>query len=63
MNLEQVLYALAKQVPHLQDYVELHTGYGRIVLHDDDAARVAAVVQQILQEKYRRLRAEEDAAE
>jgi hypothetical protein len=63
MNLEQVMYALAKQVPHLQDYVELQTGYGRIVLHDDDAARVAAVVQQILQEKYRRLRAEEDAAE
>lgn len=62
MNLERVMYALAKQVPAMRSEVTLHTSYGDILLCDEDAARVAAVVEKIMQRQYRRLQAEAQKA-
>ena len=61
MNLERVMYALAKQVPAMRNEVTLHTCYGEIVLCDEDAERVAKLVQRILEVKYRRLQAKSAA--
>jgi hypothetical protein len=52
---ERIGYALAKQVPAMRIEVTLHTSYGELALFGKDAARVAAVVEKILQAKYRRL--------
>jgi hypothetical protein len=52
---ERVRYALAKQVPAMQTEVMLHTCYGGFTLHEEDAARVAAVVEKIMQKKLKQL--------
>jgi hypothetical protein len=52
-----VEYALAKQIPAMRNEVVLHTPYGDIVLWEEDAARVAKVVQRIMEVKHRRLMA------
>jgi hypothetical protein len=61
MKLEQVKYALAKQIPAMRNEVVLHTSYGDILLWEADAARVAKLVQRIMEVKYRRLRAKDTA--
>ena len=50
-----VLYALAKQVPAMRREVTLHGNYGEFTLYDQDAARVAAVVEKILRRKLKQL--------
>jgi hypothetical protein len=52
---ERVRYALAKQVPAMQEEVTLHTSYGELTLYEEDAARVAAVVEKIMQKKLKQL--------
>jgi hypothetical protein len=55
MQEDRVLYALAKQVPAMRREVTLHTNYGEFTLYDQDAARVAAVVEKILERKLKQL--------
>ena len=55
--LDHVYYALAKQVPAMRTQVTLDTNYGGFTLYGKDAARVAAVVERIMQARYRRLQA------
>ena len=62
MRMEQVMYALAKQVPAMRNEVILHTSYGDILLYEADAARVAALMQRMLEAKLRRLQAQERKA-
>jgi hypothetical protein len=52
---ERVRYALAKQVPAMRTEVTLHTSYGEFTLYEEDAARVAAVVEKIMQRKLKEL--------
>jgi hypothetical protein len=52
---ERVRYALAKQVPAMRTEVTLHTSYGEFTLYEEDAARVAAVVEKIMQRKLKQL--------
>jgi hypothetical protein len=55
MRMEQVLYALAKQVPAMRNEVTLRTSYGDILLYEEDAERVAKLVQRIMETRLRRL--------
>jgi len=52
---ERLRYALAKQVPAMRREVTLHTCYGEFALYEEDAARVAAVVEKIMQRKLKQL--------
>lgn len=55
MEEQRVRYALAKQVPAMRTEVTLHTSYGEFTLYEEDAARVAAVVEKIMQRKLKQL--------
>ena len=55
MTVDEIGYALSKQVPAMRREVILHTHYGELHLQDEDAARVAALVQRMLEAKLRKL--------
>ena len=48
MKSDDIRYALAKMVPDMARRVELHTNYGPLMLFDQDAQRVAVLVERIL---------------
>ena len=55
MTIDEIGYALSKQVPAMRREVILHTHYGELHLHDEEAAQVAVLVKQILEAKLRKL--------
>jgi len=60
MNDYALSYALSKQVPAMRDEVTLHTVYGDLTLYDGEAAQVAALVEQLLRRRWRRMNAAPD---
>lgn len=48
MKADDIRYALAKMVPDMARRVELHTNYGPLMLFDQDAQRIAVLVERIL---------------
>ena len=56
MTIDELGYALSKQVPDLDRGVILHTAYGDLALHGRDAERVGALVRRLLEAQRRRLR-------
>ena len=55
MTLDEIGYALSKQVPAMRREVILQTHYGELHLQDEEAAQVAVLVKQILEAKLRKL--------
>ena len=55
MTVDEIGYALSKQVPEIRCGVILQTHYGELHLHDEDAEQVAALVQRLLEAKLRKL--------
>ena len=55
MTIDEIGYALSKQVPEMRCGVILQTHYGELHLHDEDAQQVAALVQRLLEAKLRKL--------
>ena len=55
MTVDELGYALSKQVPDLDRGVTLHTAYGDLALHGRDAERVGALVRRLLEAQRRRL--------
>lgn len=53
MIIDELGYALSKQVPDMDRGVTLHTNYGDLVLHGREAERVAALVRRLLQAQRR----------
>ncbi len=51
----EVSYALCKQVPAMRREVRLETDYGALVLVGHEAMQVAAVVERLLNARWRRL--------
>jgi hypothetical protein len=54
MKSDDICYALAKMVPDMARRVELHTNYGPLMLFDQDAQRVAVLVERILSAQLKR---------
>ena len=48
MKSDDIRYALAKCVPDISRRAEFHTNYGPLMLFDQDAQRVAVLVEKIL---------------
>jgi hypothetical protein len=48
MKADDIRYALAKMVPDMARRVEFHTNYGPLWLFDQDAQRIAVLVERIL---------------
>jgi len=48
MKIDDIRYALAKCVPDIARRAEFHTNYGPLWLFDQDAQRIAALVERIL---------------
>jgi len=48
MKSDDIRYALAKMVPDIARRAEFHTNYGPLWLFDQDAQRVAVLVEKIL---------------
>jgi hypothetical protein len=53
MTLDEIGYALSKQVPDLQRGVILRTAYGELTLDGRDGERVAALVRRLLEARLR----------
>lgn len=63
MTIDELGYALSKQVPDLDRGVTLHTHYGDLALHGRDAERVVALVRRRLEAQRRRLLAREQRSD
>lgn len=59
---DRIHYALAKQVPTLRMNVEIHTCYGPLFFHYQDAQRIASLVQTLLERQLKRLSTKPKAA-
>lgn len=55
MDAFELSYALSKQVPAMRRSVTLATDYGELVLHEDEAAQVAVLVERLLRVRLARL--------
>jgi uncharacterized membrane protein affecting hemolysin expression len=53
MTVDEIGYALSKQVPDMAHGVILQTAYGELMLDGRDAERVAALVRKLLQARLR----------
>ena len=53
MTLDEIGYALSKQVPDMARGVILQTAYGELTLDGRDAERVAALVRRLLEVRLR----------
>jgi hypothetical protein len=53
MTLDEIGYALSKQVPDMARGVTVHTNYGELTLCGRDAERVAALVRRLLEARLR----------
>jgi hypothetical protein len=62
MTVDELRYALSKQVPDMRRGVTLETSYGDVTLYERDAEKVAALVQRLLEARLRRLEREPGAA-
>ena len=51
MNVLEITYALAKQVPAMRYRVTRDTDYGSLTLEGPDAEQIAALVQKLLEAK------------
>lgn len=48
---QEISYQLARHVPDMKSRVEIQTGYGPLTLYEEDALRVAKVVESILERR------------
>jgi hypothetical protein len=58
MNVVEIVYALAKQIPAMRREVQLYTEHGEMLLQGRDAERVAKLVERLLYAKLRQLERE-----
>ena len=58
MNIVEIVYALAKQIPAMRREVQLYTEHGEMLLQGRDAERVAKLVERLLYAKLRQLERE-----
>lgn len=59
MDAFELSYVLAKHIPAMRQAVTLDTDYGELVLHGDDAAQVAALVERLLTARLAKLESAE----
>lgn len=58
MNVVEIVYALAKQIPAMRREVQLYTEHGEMLLQGRDAERVAKLVERLLYAQLRQLERE-----
>lgn len=55
MTIEELSYALAKQVPGIARRAVFDTDYGTLCLDSDDSQKVAAFVEKLLRKKLQKV--------